>query len=547
MSPTCSKAALRVLASVWLAASAADAAALRHQALDARDPMQQQNAQIAADAIQAAASVIADDPTNFFEDVSDDLSHRSAWSLIQDFFERLFGPRDDSPEPTATIIVTPTPAPVETASISLVLPLEPSSVSSSDASSVTSAPGDIMSILPVGSLTTAINATFLTPVFSTAPEESPVATPSVIEIIAPFPVLNATGSVGIFPTAVSVTGEFSVIIPLPTGVSEPAAVNSSVPVATIVAPAFNFTATFPALDPSLVTGGYHPTPLSNATAAPLNGTANETSIVIVTATVTPIPVVLVTGTAVVSAGTGLPVVIIASPIWSNSTYGDATAVAPIGIGTGSPIIGTGVPIIGTGSPVIGTVIPIIGTGSPVVGTVIPIIGTGSPMLPTAVPIPSGGYYSPKLSEIPVYPNITIPTPIALPFPISVTFPEPANITAPANVTSAAAPAQVTFDPPAVTGTPGSVISVVIPLPVYPNITFPTEVVTSAAPSVGTALPIPESIDTPLYVNTTTATSLVIETATAILIIPPPGVTEPAVETPGNASSPFSTSQGGYGN
>jgi hypothetical protein len=527
MSPTCSKAALRVLASVLLATSVADAAVLRHQVLDTRDAAQQQNAQIAADAIQAAASVIAENPTNFFEDISDDLTDRSAWSLIQDFFERLFAPRQGSDRPATTISVTPTPGTVETASVSLTLPSGPSEVASSVASSTTSAPDDIMSILPVGSLTTAINATFLTPVFSTAPEETPVATSSVIEIIGPFPVLNATGSAGIFPTAISVTGEFSVTMPLSTGapapevsnsgVPAPAVSNSSVPTATLLAPAFNFTATFPALDPSLVTGGYYPTGISNATAAPLNGTANVTSTVVVTATVTPIPVVLITGTgtAVVSAGTGLPIVIVESPIWSNSTYGEATAVAPIlGTGTGSPII-----------------------------------GTGSPILPSAVPIPSGGYSYSKPSDLPAYPNVTTATPVPLPFPISVTTdtPEPVNVTLPANVTSAAGPVQVVYDPPAVTGIPGNVISIVIPLPVFPNTTSSAEVVTSAAPSAGYGLPVPVSIEAPTFVNTTTTTSPIVETATAVLILPPPVVTGPVVEVPGNASLPFDASKGGYGN
>lgn len=51
MSPTCSKAAMRALISIMLATSVANAAALPHQVLDARDPVAMQNAQFAADAI----------------------------------------------------------------------------------------------------------------------------------------------------------------------------------------------------------------------------------------------------------------------------------------------------------------------------------------------------------------------------------------------------------------------------------------------------------------------------------------------------------------
>ena len=64
MSPICSKAAMRALISVLLASSVANAAALPHEVLDARAPaaIQNANAEIAAEAIQAAASAVAEDP-----------------------------------------------------------------------------------------------------------------------------------------------------------------------------------------------------------------------------------------------------------------------------------------------------------------------------------------------------------------------------------------------------------------------------------------------------------------------------------------------------
>jgi hypothetical protein len=200
MSPTCSKAAMRVLISVLLASSAANAAALPHEVVDARSPAPIQNAQLAAEAIQAAANAAAEDPTNFFENVSDDLNNRTGWEVFRDFFTRLFGPRedesDDDADTTATVTVFVTPTPTPEASVTFILPPGPSEVVSSEIVSTTPAPSSelIMSILPIGDLTTSINATILPDIFSTAPEETPAATPTVIEITAPFPVLNATPS-----------------------------------------------------------------------------------------------------------------------------------------------------------------------------------------------------------------------------------------------------------------------------------------------------------------------------------------------------------------
>jgi hypothetical protein len=587
MSPTCSKAALRVLISVLLTSGVANAAALRHQVLDTRDAAHLENAQIAAEALQAAASAVAEDPENFFEDVSDKLNNHSGYEWLRDFIARLFGPRegtdnendndndnDDDDTVTTTVYVTPTPAPAETSAGAISsYSLGPTEVASSESSPTPIIP--VFSILPHGLLTTAINIALPTPDLNLLDEHN---APSVPSIVAPFPLLNGSLPTGPLPTAVIITDEFSVTIPLATEVPTPASDNDTAPFGTGVvpsgtvaaplgtgvaplgtgvtplgsdfvpsgtgfAPAWSYNVSYSAINPTLVTA-----PLAPTLAAVFNSTANETvvanitSVVVVTETVIPLPV-LVTGTApaAVSVGTGLPISDVGSPLWANSSYAEATAVAPLaGTGTGSPIIGTGSPIIGTGSP---------------------IIGTGSP---------SAGSALPAISESPLYPNTTTPT-VVLPIPILVTGVPDAILfnetipSAPANVTSKATVSHsLTAVPITVTGIPGSVlnIDVTIPLPMYPNVTVievPTDtaeaiavsVEVSAAVSVGTGLPILAPSDVPLFPNTSTTTieSLVVETATAILILPPaPLATAASVESPGqsNVTLPLVLPTAGYG-
>jgi hypothetical protein len=520
MSPTCSKAAMRALISIMLAASVANGAALPHEVLDARDPVAMQNAQLAADAIQQAANAAQENPENFFTEVSNDLNKKTGWQLFLDFFTRLFGPRDDynedgSSAAAVTIYVTPTPTDASPASsaVEIVIPPGPSATPSvgivSLIPSITQAPISeiLMSILPVGDLSTAINATFLTPIFVTAPESdsAPVAT----EIVVPFPILNATDTVAsILPTAASISGEFPTI-PLVTGAPYyPAPVNSTLPEGTGIA--LPLETAIPVVNVTL--------PLVNVTeplAEPLasNATSNVT-VVVVTETVTPVPIG--TGTAV-SAGTGLPIIIVgASPLWPNASYGEPTTAVlplgtalPLGTGTGIPVIlGTGV----TAELPIATILPapanstIFNSTEPEAvnasiialpyGTGIPL-ATGTGGLPDSTDLP--------LAATPLFPNTTSTT--VLPIPILVTgVPEPVllNITAPApNVTSAALPLEgsVTEVPIIVTGTPGSVVAINVTIPgPYSNETVaetavaPIAATTEASVSVGTGLPLPSIVE-----------------------------------------------------
>jgi hypothetical protein len=525
MSPTCSNAAMRALISIMLAASVANGAALPHEVLDARDPAAMENAQtaqLAAAAIQQAASDIQNDPDNYFTDMSQELNKKSGWEIFRDFFFRLFAPRPEDNDSDAsqtaaavTIYVTPTPSEGGPASsaLEIVIPPGPSATPSvgvvSLIPSVTQAPISeiLMSILPVGDLSTAINATFLTPIFVTAPESdsAPVAT----ETAAPFPILNATDAVAsILPTAASITGEFPTI-PLVTGAPYyPAPANSTLIEGTGIA--LPLETAVPVVNVTL--------PLTNVTeplAEPLasNGTSNVT-VVVVTETVTPVPI----GTGIaVSAGTGLPIIIIGgSPLWPNASYGEpTTAVLPLGTGTGVPVI------LGTGDATavlpIATILPapanstIFNSTEPVeaanassialpygtgYGTGMPL-ATGTGGLPDSTDLP--------LAATPLYPNTTSTT--VVPIPILVTgVPEPIliNVTLPApNVTSAALPLEgtVTEVPIMVTGAPGSVVAINVTIPgPYSNETVeqtavaPVAMTTEAPVSVGTGVPLPSIMD-----------------------------------------------------
>jgi hypothetical protein len=449
MTPTCSNAAMRVLISVLLASTVANAAALPHQVVDARAPAPIQNAELAAQAIQAAASAAAENPTNFFEDVSEELNNRTGWEVFRDFFTRLFGPRegDEPAEVTVTVTasaeVTVSAVPATT-TVEIVLPSIPLTTGTSESEI-------IFSIMPIGDLTSMINATIPTPVFVTATD--PAATTSAVAISAPFPVLNGTASDSILPTAVSITGQFSVNMPLVTGIPSP--VNSTIPAGTGIA---------------LPTAANGTDIAANATV-----TANIPTTIVVTETVTPV-LILTTGTAV-SASAGLPIPVEASPIWGNGTYGQPTAIT----------IGSGI-FVGTGTAAL-SIVPVetalpLGTGIPLVtGTGVPLVtGTGSLVLPTDV-------------TNPLYSNTTTVSAAILPFPILVTG-VPAvvvNLTAPtANVTTITPTASFTQIPILVTGTPdGVLINVTLTPPANETLAAPLNTTASVTSIVEPAASLTE--------------------------------------------------------
>jgi len=408
MSPTSSKAALRVLVSVLLASSIANAAALPHQLIDARAPLAQlEDAPSADEALQAITAISSDIPENTFQHISDDLNKKSAFQVLMEFITQLVGPRVDDADSTATatVYITPTPIPAESISSAvevtptptpsdMVVPPGPPTTSTDVTSSVASttpgpAASDTMSILPVGDLSSAINATTLTPVFSTAPETTSVAS----SILPPYPANSS--STYILPTAVSITGWFPV-------------------------------------NPTLVlTNPIQPTSVSNAT-APLNTTLitlSLTSVTVVTQTIVPTPIGTGIG-APISAGTGAPIAVSETPLWSNSSDAYAAPTILPGTGTGAPIsVGTGSPIAVSESPIYANTTPSV-VSPPVFVTQVPLTVTGvaGSVLNVSVSIPNAPFanstvsatgYAAPASETPYFNTTTTLGETATAAPVSV--------------------------------------------------------------------------------------------------------------------------------
>jgi hypothetical protein len=383
MSPsTCSRASLRLLTSVLLAASIANAVALPHQVLEARAPDVLSNEVPAtlnfAGALEAVASP-SPESDNTFEEVEQAFRDRTGLQVLKHFFARLFGWDDESTGDadatvTVTVSATPTPSSItsSTASEPVVAPPGRTPISTlSSSSETTASPYSTpeMSILPVGSMTTAINVTLPDPAFST--------------LLPPYPLNSTMVVVGPTATAVPITEWFSTN-PIPTG-------------APYSTETYNGTSTI---------------------------TESVTSIILVTATLAP------------SVGTGLPVSSGAAPMWTNSS----SIPTPI-MSTGGALEGTGygsLPAV-TASPMLPNttiVVPIIvnATGSPgtILNVTLPVTvlltGTGSPIgtglsdatateIPpyanTTMVAPTGivgtGTAAPMDTSLPLYPNVTTST------------------------------------------------------------------------------------------------------------------------------------------
>ncbi|KAI1538811.1 hypothetical protein PtrSN001A_004809 [Pyrenophora tritici-repentis] len=250
------RAALRLLTTALLAASIANAIAL--PAPDAST-----NELPSPSDIEAALAVAAEPQENYFDEMEDGLRSRTGLQLVKDFFARLFGFDPDSSDAATTVTVTVSVTP----SSSIVTPPE----------TTPSPTNDIYSILPVGSMTTAINISLPEPIFSTA--SSPVP------ILPPYPANTSLSLTGPSATAATITGYFSTN-----------ALETAIPIA-------------------------------------VNATTNTT----VTLTSEYTSIILVTGTG---SGTGLPLLPTdaAAPLWTNSTSAPtplSTDAAPLG--TGIPI------------------------------------------------------------------------------------------------------------------------------------------------------------------------------------------------------------------
>ncbi|RMZ67510.1 carbohydrate metabolic process [Pyrenophora seminiperda CCB06] len=307
MSHSSSRAALRLLSTVLLAASIANAAAL---------PSTNQLSST-SDVEATLAGAVAPN-SNIFDEIAKILRLHDGVEVVNDFFSKLLGynnPDSSDGEATVTVTVTVAPSPSmvmshgslssSSASISTAEASTSSEPSPSTEPVPSSSDNDIFSILPFGPLTTAINLPLSTPI-------SPSSVSSPVPVLPPYPANASLATVSATATAILITGYFPTN-PLETSLPH---YNSSI-------------------------------------------TTTSTSTLTTTELVS---VILVTGTgAVGTVGTGLPIPSndAAAPLWTNSTS------APTATETGAAaatLVGTGTPLF----PNTTIVVPIIvnATGSP---------------------------------------------------------------------------------------------------------------------------------------------------------------------------------------
>ncbi|CAA9966878.1 hypothetical protein PTMSG1_10237 [Pyrenophora teres f. maculata] len=398
MSHSSSRAAFRLLTTALLAASIANAIALPV-------PDASTNELPSLSDVEAALAVAAAPQDNFFDDVEDGLRSRTGLQLVKDFFARLFGfddPENSGEAPTVTVTISFTP------SSSIITPPGPPSSSSSsstvdvssEATSSTpettpSPTNDIFSILPVGSMTTAINMSLPDPIFSTASSPVPV--------LPPYPANTSLSLIGPTATAAIITGYFSTN-PLETSIPiANSSLNTTVTLTSEFTSIILVTGTgipFPtdAAAPLWTNSSSSPTPLSTDT-APL-GTGiplypNTTLVVpiVVNATGSPgtvlnvtLPLTLATATSTFVAGTA-----VSDASDYGYGYGSSMEIPPYGNGTVAAPTGTGM----------GTAAAVRTSTSTTTTTIVEV--------PTdvAVPVLPGGYEDPSpLVRICANPHIT---------------------------------------------------------------------------------------------------------------------------------------------
>ncbi|KAH7344266.1 hypothetical protein BKA66DRAFT_506583, partial [Pyrenochaeta sp. MPI-SDFR-AT-0127] len=485
MAPTCSRVAIRLLTSILLISSIVNAAALPHQVLDPRTPLiQLEN----LPEVQARAPVTPDvkkpkKAANLYDQIGDILRTYTGYDFLRDLVERLFGEHEDSNgEWTSTTSFSVSPTPVEV--VSSVTTVAPETT-------YTPVSTNVFSILPVDSVTTAIDTILPDPVFiSSASIPTAEASSYISEVIPPFSV-NFTS--------------------VPT--SEPSSSNET---------ATNTSTTrFQLTSIILVTATVVPSPVPG-TGDPSAGTGINT---IASDIATPLwpnstfytPTPVISGTGGVSSGTGIstPVSDDATPLWPNSTFVGPTAIASgtgVSAGTGiSNATVTQAPLYPNTTFVLPTIITV--TGGPgtalnvSIPVTIPLYANTSFVLPTPSPGTGGPgtvtNVSITFSESPLYPNTTYITPTAI------------------LGTGTAAPSAGT-----ISNTPISFTEI----PLFPNSTYvsPTSFLGTgtAAPSVGTIsnAPINDTV-TPLFPNITIITSTITTTLEPTLL---PSTTAPMI-------------------
>ncbi|KAJ4375504.1 hypothetical protein N0V86_007036 [Didymella sp. IMI 355093] len=437
MSPASSRAAIRFVVALFLAQTFVNAVAVPHphihKVLDPR--------QVVSLPVVERQEPAEPESTNVFDALINTLKGYNGWQVFQDFFRKLFSgtpPPAENNGPAPSVSVSLAPVPVASESSIDVVSVIASIIS--DAASVTepvvivptstepetSTTDEVMSILPIFPITTAIDLSgALETVVPTEFLSSELSeTSAVPEVTAPVvvvvPDVNSTAVVVIAPTDVVAPIVTAPIVTGPLSAVAPIATDAPFPIenGTLVAPV-------PGTDVPVVVvlpTGILPSNLSSpieanvSASAVVNATVSLTSTIGITLTaVAPI------GTDLPSVGTGLPITI--SEV--GAPFANATAITPTLIlvtGTGNAV-GTIAPTISVepiGAPfanssdVATAVAPIgiiLSTGTGIVGTGVVgtgIVGTGeaTAVLPidTAIPFPNT-----TAVEIVIQPTLVLPS------------------------------------------------------------------------------------------------------------------------------------------
>jgi hypothetical protein len=405
MSPSYSRAAIRLFVAYFLAQSLVNAAAVYphphvHQVLSPR--------QVVSIPVVEAPST-EDDDVNVFDALINTLKGYNGWEVFQSFFEKLFNGGDNDDEDDEPLIPT--------SSVNVV-----SVVASIFSEVIASAEptGEVFSILPVGPLTTAIelfpsdDITFITPTATISPvavsvnastPTNPLILTAPLVLPTEVPVLNVTGELN---STVSLTSTLELTLTIPplplatgtgsVGTGLPLSDAGSVffPNVTTVTPTIVLgTGTGAAtIAPTIVVGPLFPNgteivePVYSAPTAVSVGTALPSSIAdalglnATFTNTTTVPVVVFGTGALSTASATVSAIVDAGALFPNVTAGATPAVTEV------VALGTGTAVIASAGTIIGSIIsdaaaPLFPNATAVVPTI--ISGTGVALV-TAVPL-----------------------------------------------------------------------------------------------------------------------------------------------------------------
>jgi hypothetical protein len=535
MSPSYSRAAIRLFVAYFLAQSLVNAAAVYphphvHQVLSPR--------QVISIPVVEAPSTEEDDDVNVFDALINTLKGYNGWQVFQSFFEKLFngGDNDDENEepliPTSSVNV-----------VSVVASIFSEVIASAEPT------GEVFSILPVGPLTTAIelfpsdDITFITPTATispvavsvnastptnplilTAPLVLPTEVPvlnvtgelnstvsltSTLELtltIPPLPLATGTGSVG---TGLPLSDAGSVFFPNVTTVTPTIVLGTGTGAATI-APTIVVSPLFPN-GTEIVEPVYSaPTAVSVGTALP-SSIADALGLNATFANTTTVPVVVFGTGALSTASATVSAIVDAGALFPNVTAGATPAVTEV------VALGTGTAVIASAGTIIGSIIsdaaaPLFPNATAVVPTI--ISGTGVALV-TAVPLVTAPIEVGTVGTILATPIVD--TAVAL-FPNATTTTTTVVITPTGFVGTAVT---------AVVEPSSSLITIVAPAPTADG---NTTIVIVPSPDLSIVSPVSATIETllPVVAPTTVVEPLlpavsVVDNATVLAVAPTPSV------------------------